>query len=141
MQSWSYDSLSYHFSTFWWILRTLYLSLVIGISILYDKIFRKRINSLMDSNGKINSKEPLNNLKEEIENVHSEQKLKKLNSIYWRRKSQLDNGWWKFRKWKITEPAYHTEHNPTESDTCFTNIEWQKWVKFVSHTLELDTNI
>jgi hypothetical protein len=59
----------------------MYLSLVIGISILYDKIFRKGINSLIDSNDKTNSKEPLNNLKEKIEFHIRNKKFKKLSSL------------------------------------------------------------
>ena len=45
------------------------------ISILYDKIFRKRIEYLMDSPDKISSKEPINKLKNDIEVAQSEQKI------------------------------------------------------------------
>ncbi|HEU5120420.1 MAG TPA: YncE family protein, partial [Candidatus Nitrosocosmicus sp.] len=45
------------------------------ISIMYEKIFRKRIVNLKDSNDNINVKEQLNKLKEEIEVSHSEQKI------------------------------------------------------------------
>jgi YVTN family beta-propeller protein len=53
--------------------QTQYDSLMNQISILYDKIFRKRIDFIMNSDRNVS--EQLNNLKDDIENSHSEQKI------------------------------------------------------------------